>query len=68
MRRKFKKGLHVIVRGFGKSNGHYYPNISGRIIEMDPYYNDYLVKFKNGTEDWFSPKYIRYSYSKKKRS
>lgn len=67
MRQKFKTGMNVIVCGFGKSKGTYYDNVPCKIIERDSYYYDYLVKFKNGTEDWISPEYLRNSYSKKKK-
>ena len=35
------------------------------IIERDSYYLDYLVKFKDGTEDWIEEKYLRKPYARK---
>ena len=64
---EFKKGSKVIVYGIGLKNGKFYKNIPGIIVEKDPYFLDYLVKFKNGKEDWISPKYLRKPYSKKKK-
>ncbi len=62
---EFKNGERVIVCGIGENNGKRYINVPGRIVERDTYYKDYLVRFKNGAEDWIEPKYIRKPYSKK---
>lgn len=65
MNNKFKNGEKVFVCGPGEKNGKVYKNMSGRIIERDPYYLDYLVKLKNGTEDWFMQEHLRKPYSRK---
>lgn len=62
---KYKKGSKIFVYGYGKINGKFYENISGRIMECDPYYKDYLIKFKDGTEDWVLPQYLRKPYERK---
>ncbi len=59
MHNEFKDGSQVVVNGPGKSDGKYYDNQLAIILERDPYYLDYHVKFKDGTEDWFSPKYLQ---------
>lgn len=59
MHYKFKKGQKVFVKGFGKNNHKYYSNIPAIIVEYDAYYDDYIVKFKNQTEDWISAVDIR---------
>lgn len=66
MHNKFKNGTKVIVCGPGKNNGKMYRNVSAIIIERDPYYKDYHVRFKDGTKDWLLPRHIRKPYSKKK--
>lgn len=63
---KFKNGEKVFVDGIGEINGKKYNNIPAIVINRDPYFKDYLVKFKNGTEDWILPKYLRKPYSRKK--
>lgn len=66
---KFRKGYKVIVYGPGQNNGKFYKNIPAIIIERDPYYCDYNVQFKDGTEDWILPRYLRKPYTKRiKRS
>lgn len=67
MYNEFKNGTRVIVYGPGESNGKFYKNVPAIIIECDPYYKDYHVRFNDGTEDWLLPKYIQKPYSKKKR-
>ena len=64
---KFKKGSKVIVNGIGLKSNKFYKNKPGWIVERDPYYLDYLVHLKNGTEDWFSSKYLRKPYSIRKK-
>lgn len=59
MRNEFKDGSQVIVKGKGKNDGKYYDNQLAIVLERDPYYLDYHVQFKNGTEDWFSPKCLQ---------
>lgn len=69
MKNRFKKETKVIVYGPSESDGRFYKNVPAKVIECDPYYKDYLVRFKDGTEDWILPKYIRRPYSiRKKRS
>ena len=64
---EFKNGSKVIVNGIGLKSGKYYKNVPAIVVERDPYFLDYLVRFKNGTEDWVSPKYLRKPYSRKKK-
>lgn len=67
MNYKFKKGNKVYVCGYGEESGKFYKNIPGMIVERDPYYKDYLVRFIDGKEDWFSADNIRKPYSRKRR-
>lgn len=67
MNYEFKKGNMVYVCGYGEENRTFYKNEKGVIVERDPYYKDYLVRFKNGKEDWFSAENIRKPYSRKTR-
>lgn len=67
MHNKFKNGMKVIVCGPGENNGKFYKNVPAKIVSRDPYYKDYLVRFKNGTEDWLLPEYIRKPYSRKRK-
>lgn len=62
---EFKNGEKVIVCGSGENNGKFYKNLPAKIIERDPYYHDYHVKFKDGTDDWLLPEHIRKPYSRK---
>lgn len=66
MHNKFKNGTKVFVYGFGLNDGKYYYKESAIIIERDPHYKDYLVRFKSGVEDWISPKNLRKPYTRKK--
>ena len=59
MHSKFKKGEIVIVYGKGEIDGKVYRNKIAKVIERDPYYKDYLVRFEDGTEDWLLPKHIQ---------
>lgn len=63
---KFKKGERIVVCGFGKKSGKIYYRKSAIVKERDPYYKDYLVKFKDGSEDWFIEKYLHKIHTKKK--
>ncbi len=56
---KYKKGSKVIVFGYGQVDGKIYINEEAIVIERDPYFKDYLVKFEDGTEDWIKPKYLQ---------
>lgn len=67
MKNRFKKGTKVIVCGPGENNGKFYKNLPAKVIEADPYYHDYNVKFKDGTEDWFLVEHLRKPYSKKRK-
>lgn len=67
MHNKFKNGMKVIVCGPGENNRKFYKNVPAKIVNRDPHYKDYLVRFKNGTEDWFLPEYIRKPYSRKRK-
>ncbi len=66
MNNEFKNSTLVIVCGPGENNGKIYRNVLGIIVERDPYYKDYLVRFQDGTEDWFLPRYIRKLCKRKK--
>lgn len=66
---KFRNGTKVIVYGPGENDGKFYKNVPAIIIERDPYYLDYNVRFNDGTEDWILPKHLRKPYERKwKRS
>ena len=67
MHNKFKNGMKVIVCGPGENNGKFYKNVPAKIFNRYPHYKDYLVRFINGTEDWFLPEYIRKPYSRKRK-
>lgn len=67
MHNEFKNGTKVIVYGPGENNDKFYKNVPAKIIERDPYYKDYLVRFIDGTEDWLLPEHIRKPYSRKKK-
>lgn len=56
MHNKFKINQKVYVNGIGKSSKKNYNNKIGNIIIKDSYFNDYLIKFDNNTEDWFNEK------------
>lgn len=64
MRNKFKNKDKVFVHGYGENDGKFYNNISAIIIERDPFYQDYLIKFKDGTEDWVQEKCLRKPYAR----
>ena len=64
---EFKNGEKVFVEGIGKNTGKQYDNVPAKVIERDPYFKDYLVQFKDGTEDWMIPKYLRKPYSRKRK-
>lgn len=64
---KFKNGEKVIIYGIGKNDGKFYENLPAKIIERDSYYHDYHVQFKDGTDDWILPKYVKKLYSRKRR-
>lgn len=65
MHNKFKNGEKVFVFGPGENDGTFYRNIPAIIIERDPYYLDYLVKFKDGTEDWVESQYLRKPFERR---
>lgn len=67
MHNEFKNGSKVIVCGPGENDGKIYINRTAIILERDPYYMDYHVKFKDGVDDWILPKYIRKPYARNKR-
>lgn len=48
--------------GPGQIAGVFYKNMPAIIIEKDTYFGDYLVRFKDGTEDWIKPEYLRKPY------
>lgn len=59
---KFQKNHKVIVCGSGQNDGKVYNDVPAIIVERDAYYKDYLVKFKDGTEDWILEKDLQKSY------
>lgn len=66
---KFKVNQKVRVNGTGKKDDKYYNNQVGKIIERDNYFCDYLVRFKDKSEDWFDEfnlKHIR-KYTRKEQ-
>lgn len=64
---KFKNNEKVIVCGFGEECGKFYKNKLAIIIQQDPYYKDYLVRFENGNEDWILSKYIKKPYQDERK-
>jgi len=66
MHNEFKDNSKVFVYGPGQNDGKYYYKESAIILERDPYYKDYHVRFKDGTDDWILPKYLRKPYARKK--
>lgn len=66
MHNEFKNGSKVFVYGPGQNDGKFYNKKLAIILERDPYFRDYHVKFKDGTEDWILPKYLRKPYARKK--
>lgn len=65
MKNKFKNKDKVFVYGPGENAGKFYKKQPAFIIERDSYYLDYLVKLKDGTEDWIEEKYLRKPYARK---
>ena len=49
---KFRANDKVIVNGIGKCNGKKYINQTAIVINRDPFFMDFNVRFENGTEDW----------------
>lgn len=64
---KFKKNQKVIVYGLGENKGKFYNNVPGVIIERDPYFKDYHVKFINGTEDWLLKDSLKETYQRENK-
>lgn len=64
---EFKKGHKVIVYGPGQNNGKFYKNKPAIIIERDPFFKDYHVRFSDGTTDWILPENLRKPYARKRR-
>ncbi len=58
MNYKYKRGDIVIIYGPGENDGKFYEYRIAVIIDRDPYFKDYNVRFYDGTEDWILPKYI----------
>ena len=55
---KFKIHDKVIVNGIGKCNGKEYKNMTAIVINRDPFFMDYNVRFEDGTEDWIDEEYL----------
>ena len=60
-------GDTVLVNGLGKTDNMQYTNLIAIVIERDSYYKDFLVRFNDGTEDWFSPKFLHILYKKRRQ-
>ena len=56
---KFKINDKVIVNGIGKCNGKEYINQTAIVINRDPFFLDYNVRFEDGTEDWLEEECLR---------
>lgn len=63
---KFKIGDLVRVFGSGKIANQKYTGEIGRVIEKDSYFLDYLIRFKNKSEDWIDEQYLKL-YRNRKR-
>lgn len=55
---KFKINDKVIVNGIGKCNGKEYINQTAIVINRDPFFGDYNIRFEDGTEDWLDEEYL----------
>ncbi len=64
---KFKIGQSVYVQGYGKNDNKYYSRTNGKVIEKDIFFRDYLIEFKDGTNDWFDEEYLTPIRNYKKR-
>lgn len=62
MRNKHKYGTMVIVCGPGERDEKFYVRVFGKVVECDPYFKDYRVKFMDGTDDWFLPEHVKRPY------
>ena len=67
MYNQFNDGELVFVCGPGEKSKKFYCNVPARIIERDPYYKDYHVHFRDGTDDWLLSIYIYKRKPKKRR-
>lgn len=56
---KFKAKDKVIVNGIGKCNGNIYINEIATVINRDPFFMDYNIRFKDNTEDWLDEDYLK---------
>ena len=56
---KFKAKDKVIVNGIGKCNEKEYINQTAIVINRDPFFLDYNVRFEDGTEDWHEEECLR---------
>ena len=59
---KFKKKDKVIVYGLGENEGKFYKNVPGIVVERDPYFKDFHIRFKDGTDDWFAEESLKKPY------
>ena len=59
MHNKFNIKSKVIVNGIGKCNGKIYINQTAIVINRDPFFMDYNVRFDDGTEDWLDEEYLK---------
>lgn len=55
---KFKIGELVLCCGVGEVTQKYICKI-GKVVEKDYYYQDYCIKFEDGTEEWMKEKDIQ---------
>lgn len=59
MNNKFNTNEKVIVNGIGKCNGKEYKDEVAIVINRDPFFLDYNVRFEDGTEDWLEEECLR---------
>ena len=64
---KFKRNSKVLVYGHGESTGKFYRNEPAIVLERDSYYGDYLVRFKDNSEDWILAEHLRKPYERKSK-
>lgn len=62
---KFKISELVLCCGISEVTQKYICKI-GKVVEKDYYYQDYCIKFEDGTEEWMKEKDIQKILRKKK--
>ena len=48
-----EKGYQIVIASFQK-----FEIEIAEVIERDPYFKDYHIRFEDGSEDWLLPKYL----------